>query len=237
MTSFYGTSISGWSCSVNCQIVNIPVMCTNFGLPCTNNYTQGIDLDSNNQFELVRQPITISTAGSYIMTVEYMCAVTNPVGKSFRVSFNGSNMNCACLMADYGYLKAERPLNLLTGSSFLDMFMTGSITGDSNGIIISGIYLRRIIPNSEINTTTNSTSNNTTDSTSLTLSTEIALMSDTIFNNLTTTLNKIPGSRIFFHTLSGYMLTFDRLQFYYYHRNNLTFYSELLLGNVDALAL
>ena len=212
-------------------------MCTNFGLSCANNYTQGIDLDSNNLFELVRQPITISTAGRYILAVEYMCSVTNPVGKSFRVSFNGSNMNCACLMADYGYLKAERPLNLLTGSSFLDMFMTGSITGDSNGIIISGIYLTRIVPNSEINNTTNSTSNNTTDLTSPTRSKEIALMSDSICNNLTRNLNKIPGSRIFFHIISGHMPTFDRLQFYYYHRNNLTFYSELLLGNVDALAL
>lgn len=64
----------------------------------------------------------------------------------------------------------------------------------------------------------------------------MALMSDSVLNNLTTTLNKMPGSRVFFHTLSGNMLTFDRLQFYYFHRHNLSVYSFILLSDINALA-
>lgn len=41
-------------------------------------------------------------------------------------------------------------------------------------------------------------------------------------NQLTLILNKIPGNRIFLFTLTNFMLTFDRLQFYYFHRQNLT---------------
>ena len=58
-----------------------------------------------------------------------------------------------------------------------------------------------------------------------------------IFNNFTSSMNLVPGSRIFAYTLTNYMTSFDRLQFYFYHQQNLSYYSEILLSNINALAL
>jgi hypothetical protein len=50
-------------------------------------------------------------------------------------------------------------------------------------------------------------------------------------------LNSVPGNRIFVYTLMNFLSTFDRLQFYYYHKQNLSYYSYILLSNVNSLAL
>ena len=60
-------------------------------------------------------------------------------------------------------------------------------------------------------------------------------MGDIMFNNLTSGLNAVPGSRVFFYTILNFLSTFDRLQFYYFHKQNLTYYSEILLSNANAL--
>ena len=72
LTAFYGTSILGWSCTADCQIVNVPVLCSTFGVSCSNNYTQGIDMDSVNILELLKQTTSITTAGDYLLRVEYI---------------------------------------------------------------------------------------------------------------------------------------------------------------------
>jgi hypothetical protein len=56
-----------------------------------------------------------------------------------------------------------------------------------------------------------------------------------MLNNLTFFLNAVPGNRVFFYVLTNFMITFDRLQLYYFHRQNLTYYSEALLSNADTL--
>ena len=58
-----------------------------------------------------------------------------------------------------------------------------------------------------------------------------------MFNNFTSSLNLVPGSRIFTYTLTNFMTAFDRLQFYYFHKQNLSYYSEVMLSNVNALAV
>ena len=65
----------------------------------------------------------------------------------------------------------------------------------------------------------------------------IGWLYDPLFNNFTRTINKLPGNRIFFYTITSYLATFDRLQFYYYHDHELTQYSELLLSNANELAV
>jgi hypothetical protein len=198
MTGFYGTSISGWSCTVNCQVVNIPVMCTNFGLSCANNYTQGIDLDSQGVFELVRQSIAISTVGDYLLTVEYMCAVTNPIGKTFRVTFNGTIVNdVTCPTADYGYLKTESIVSLVAGNVNVSTQMYGTITGDNKGMVIAGVYLRRLVAISGTNsTTTNNTTNSTANSTanSTTNSTTNGTTNSTVNSTTNSTANSTTNS-------------------------------------------
>ena len=54
---------------------------------------------------------------------------------------------------------------------------------------------------------------------------------------MTDKLNSIAGSRIFLSTILSFLSTFDRLQFYYFHRQNLSYYSEKLLSNVNKMAL
>jgi hypothetical protein len=60
-------------------------------------------------------------------------------------------------------------------------------------------------------------------------------VSELMLNNYTQALNKIPGSRIFAYTLTNFLSAFDRLQFYYYHEQNLSYYSEILVSNVNTL--
>jgi hypothetical protein len=48
-------------------------------------------------------------------------------------------------------------------------------------------------------------------------------------------INKIPGSRIFLNAFMGFYINFDRLQFYYFHDQNFTEYSTILLYAVYAL--
>ena len=50
-------------------------------------------------------------------------------------------------------------------------------------------------------------------------------------------MNKLPGNRIFSYTLTNFLSTFDRLQFYFFHKQNLTYYSYVLLSNANELAL
>ena len=105
MFTSYSGSISGWTCSTTCQIVNILVLCTNFALPCSHNYTQGIDLDSFNVFELIRQNVTIPASGSYVLGVEYMSSVTSPVGKKMSFKVNGTVVGNVTTGSNYSYQK------------------------------------------------------------------------------------------------------------------------------------
>ena len=57
-----------------------------------------------------------------------------------------------------------------------------------------------------------------------------------MMNNFTQGVNSYSGNRMFLYTITNFMLTFDRLQFYYFHRHNLTEYSNMLLSNVNVLA-
>ena len=54
---------------------------------------------------------------------------------------------------------------------------------------------------------------------------------------MTSALNSLPGSRIYLSTVLGFLSALDRLQFYYFHRQNMSFYSEKLLYNVNKMAL
>ena len=49
------------------------------------------------------------------------------------------------------------------------------------------------------------------------------------FYNYPRILNKIPGGRYVFYSILGFISPFDRLHLYFYHPQNLTYYSRLLL--------
>ena len=58
-----------------------------------------------------------------------------------------------------------------------------------------------------------------------------------LFNNLTSAVNSLPGSRVFLYSISNFFSAFDRLEFYYYHKQNLTYYSNVLLSNINTISL
>jgi hypothetical protein len=56
------------------------------------------------------------------------------------------------------------------------------------------------------------------------------LLLEALMNNkFNSFMNAIPGSRIFFTYLMGYYINFDRLQLYYYHKQNFTEYATIFL--------
>ena len=88
----YPTSIPGWNCTVNCQLKDMPLYCASRATICNINYTQAIDLDSNSQFENVSQFVNIPNQGSYLLRVEWIPALINPLGKSFSVHANSTTV-------------------------------------------------------------------------------------------------------------------------------------------------
>ena len=64
-----------------------------------------------------------------------------------------------------------------------------------------------------------------------------ALTEYLFWNNVTNKLNSLPGSRIYFYSILNYLSSFDRLQFYYFHRQNLSYYSERILSSINRMAL
>lgn len=49
-------------------------------------------------------------------------------------------------------------------------------------------------------------------------------------------ITSIPGSRVFLGDIMSYFVNFDRLQFYYLHKRNYSFYSDLLLAEINVLS-
>ena len=61
-------------------------------------------------------------------------------------------------------------------------------------------------------------------------------LGEVVFNNITKGVNSLPGNRVLFYGFSSFMITFDRLQFYFYHHHNLTQESETLLSSINKMA-
>ena len=115
-----------------------------------------------------------------------MDAVTNPVGKKMRVTMNNSIVaDVICSSAYYGYQKVESLVNLSVGVVDISMKMYGT-TPDMGGIIIAGVYLRRLVSIfSTVNSTTNFT--NSTSNTTNTINTTSNVTSNTTPNVTTNT--------------------------------------------------
>ena len=103
----------------------------------------------------------------------------------------------------------------------LTLEFIGYITADDYGMELCFVSFQKLIPEEYLSQVLG----------------PIGWLYDPLFNNFTRVINKLPGNRIFFYTITSYLATFDRLQFYYYHDHELTQYSELLLSNANELAV
>lgn len=52
-------------------------------------------------------------------------------------------------------------------------------------------------------------------------------------NNITTIMNQMPGNRVFLNVIMNQYRLIDRMQFYYYHQLNLSYYSDVFLSNIN----
>jgi hypothetical protein len=56
-----------------------------------------------------------------------------------------------------------------------------------------------------------------------------------MFNIFTKTINSVPGSRVVFNGLLSFFSNFDRLELYYYHQQNSSYYSTIFLKAINLL--
>ena len=80
---FFSGGITGWTCTPECQLTSVPTYCSVFSLGCTNNYTQSLDLDGNSEIIPIEQNITITNTALYLLSVDWLPASSNTVGKTF----------------------------------------------------------------------------------------------------------------------------------------------------------
>ena len=66
--TFYG-SIPSWTCNTKCEVQNTTQMCINKLKQCVFNWSQSLDLNSNNFHDVISQVIEISVAGKYLVQV------------------------------------------------------------------------------------------------------------------------------------------------------------------------
>lgn len=57
-------------------------------------------------------------------------------------------------------------------------------------------------------------------------------MNAALNNSFASTLNYIPGTRIVGNFLMRFYKNFDRLEFYYYRRQNLTIFADIFLSSI-----
>lgn len=86
-------------------------------------------------------------------------------------------------------------------------------TADSSGVMIDEVELRKITVDDQLNT----------------------ILSAMMFNIFTKTINSVPGSRVVFNGLLSFFSNFDRLELYYYHRQNNSYYSTIFLKAINLL--
>lgn len=64
---------------------------------------------------------------------------------------------------------------------------------------------------------------------------EADIISIIMLNSFIRTLNSVPGNRIYLSAVMSFLVTFDRLHLYYFHHHNLSYYSNILLSNINTL--
>ena len=99
-----------------------------------------------------------------------MSAIQNPSGKQMRLKTDGTNV--ANIVPDglYNYKKEEFLVNLKVGTVKLTMKMHGS-SADDFGIIVTGVFLQKLVLVNSTNGTNHINTNNSTNTVNTTNST------------------------------------------------------------------
>lgn len=177
-----------------------------------------IDLDSHRFSETLTQYILIEMEGKYNISVVWMNPIDRAIGKSFGIYVNSTIMGTATS------IDTLLTPNLLTVSLYisygkmnLSIAMLPGAVLSGGGINIMEVSVQQVLSTSEKEAVIN------------------GLLDFIITNEAATSINKLPGSRIIVSCVADFMKIFDRLQFYYYHHQNLTYYSTMLLTVVNSV--
>ena len=61
-------------------------------------------MDSDMSFDEIKQNVSITEKGLYLLTIIWLDPIRNPVGKLFQVSFNNTRLqNITCNTSDNNY--------------------------------------------------------------------------------------------------------------------------------------
>ena len=93
-------SIPSWTCSPKCEMKNATYYCIKFSLSCVVNWQQHLDLSTGNIFNTISQVIEISVPGKYLVHVEWMRPIDNPLGQQLGVNINGTLIGTIIVTAD-----------------------------------------------------------------------------------------------------------------------------------------
>ena len=161
------------------------------------------------------QIVKIDEEGEYLIHLEWIPPFSNAQGKAFAIFINNTVIAKVDVnSSSYSIHISEIVADLTVGECLLGMKMTTA--PDAVGAHLSHVSLRK-----------------------MTLLDEefAAVMDALLLNNFTSSMNAVPGSRIFTYTLTNFLVNFDRLQFYYYHKQNLSYYSEIFLSNINTMQI
>ena len=105
-----------------------------------------MDLDSNSNSHVISQSIPITTSGQYLLSVEWFPAVTNPLGKDFKITINSTLFTTVTVNSNnYIHHQEEYIVNSTVGNLNISIEMV-TPTADSHSTNIVKVNLQELIP-------------------------------------------------------------------------------------------
>lgn len=86
----YANNITNWTCLTDCKIMNMAEACSQAGVTCTINFTQGLDFDTLGHLNGISQTIPIYATDQYLLRVDWLPPFNSPVTKQFKISLNST---------------------------------------------------------------------------------------------------------------------------------------------------
>ena len=142
----YNYSMSSWTCNRVCKLVSPYNMCIQKSITCnTTSSILGLDLDSSS-YSVVSQSINITTAGQYIVYVEWYPPLVNSTGKTFSLYFGTTPV--ITVTTNTTVIKSYSTQNIVmlsAGKYLINMKMYGTKM-NNYGIILHTINVQQMIP-------------------------------------------------------------------------------------------
>ena len=138
-----------WECTPLCMYINLPPICTFYGLNCQMAFTQGIDLALNptDGFSLLSTVVNLPQNGTYVLSFEWMPPINNTIGQQLEVRINNTAYTViGCWDRVFTSRIEEFLLSLPAGDVNFTFTQIGAFPSMSKGITISNIKFHEVLP-------------------------------------------------------------------------------------------